>query len=216
MRENTSRVRKVNLPMVLAGILFYFVIVTTYLSGGLLARYTTSDTSSDSARVIKFGQLYLEQTNAQQGGTSHVVTPERNIDMKVTVSFGGSEADTFVFVKVSAPKWERVKNNTIYTNEFRSANGKASWTVADGWTHVKTTGNEYVYYRKVESGNTLDKVDFIKNGIITIKSDIKNADLYAINEAKLDMTAYVVQANGFNASQYEIDNALDAWNSITN
>lgn len=52
--------------MFLAGILFCLVLITTSMMGGLFARYTTTGTGSDSARVAKFavgGQMNTDQIN---------------------------------------------------------------------------------------------------------------------------------------------------------
>lgn len=51
---NTSKGPKMNIPMCIAAVLFCLVLFTTHLTGGLLARYTTSGSASDNARVAKF------------------------------------------------------------------------------------------------------------------------------------------------------------------
>ena len=51
----------------LAGILFCLILITTAMLGGLFARYTTSGSGSDSARVAKFGTLTLTETGDFDG-----------------------------------------------------------------------------------------------------------------------------------------------------
>ena len=46
--------KKYNIPCCLACLLFVLVMITTYMTSGLYARYTTKATDSDSARVAKF------------------------------------------------------------------------------------------------------------------------------------------------------------------
>lgn len=43
-----------NIPMCLACLLLVLVMFTTYMTSGLFARYTTSSTGNDSARVARF------------------------------------------------------------------------------------------------------------------------------------------------------------------
>lgn len=46
--------RKRNIPMTIAGVLLCLTLVSVWLMSGLYARYTTSDSASDSARVAAF------------------------------------------------------------------------------------------------------------------------------------------------------------------
>lgn len=46
--------RKVNIPMVLACVLLCLTLISIHLTSGLYARYTTTATASDSARVARF------------------------------------------------------------------------------------------------------------------------------------------------------------------
>lgn len=45
---------KVNIPMCIASCLFCLTLFSFYLCGGLYARYTTSDSGEDAARVARF------------------------------------------------------------------------------------------------------------------------------------------------------------------
>ena len=49
--------KKNNLVLRFASLLFICVLISTYTLCGLLARYTSSGSGSDSARVIKFGDV---------------------------------------------------------------------------------------------------------------------------------------------------------------
>lgn len=40
-----------------AGILFCLILISTAMMGGLFARYVSTSTGSDSARVAQFGEL---------------------------------------------------------------------------------------------------------------------------------------------------------------
>ena len=50
--------RKVNIPMTLACVLLCLTLISTHMTGGLFARYTTSAAGADSARVAKFDLLF--------------------------------------------------------------------------------------------------------------------------------------------------------------
>ena len=49
-----KKTAKVNIPMCIASCLFCLTLFSFYLCGGLYARYTTSDSGEDAARVARF------------------------------------------------------------------------------------------------------------------------------------------------------------------
>lgn len=75
--------RKHNIPMCLALILLMLTMITTHLTGGLYARYTTTATASDSARVAKFDV----QCNVTKDGDAEgqfKVTVKNTSDVTIT------------------------------------------------------------------------------------------------------------------------------------
>ena len=94
------RKRKSNLMLRLASLLLACVIISTYALCGLLARYTTSSSGSDSARVIAFRNLEVEEYGDFTNGTA-VLIPGHDLIKDVVVEFGGSEASTIVFVELT-------------------------------------------------------------------------------------------------------------------
>ena len=172
----------------LAGVLFCLILITTALMGGLFARYVTTDTGSDSARVAKFGNLTLTETGDFVGDTQKtgIVIPGVNLNKKVTVSFDASEVATIVFVEVDASGW------TVVNNLFMKGT-HLSWTLADGWTYLPDT--EYVYYKELPP-NTPLSADIIQDGIITVSKDIKKANVQELKNLNLTFRASVIQNDG--------------------
>lgn len=217
MAKSERRGMKLNLPMTLAVVLFYLILVTTYLIGGLNAKYLARDSAEDSARVIRFGELVLTETgDFGTNGGSKVFVPGVGINKDVDVSFGGSEATTFVFVKVDASGWKQtaqVDAQGYAQDQFvDSVRGKLSWTLAGGWKPLKSEGNVHVYYKALDCNQTLTNADVIKDGQVTVSTrDVNTRTDYATYDLNLnleiDITAYAVQANGFK-------NATEAWESL--
>ena len=174
--------------MLLAGILFCLVLISTALLGGLFARYVTADTGSDSARVAKFGDLTLTETGDFVGERQKtgIIIPGVDLNKKVTVSFDASEVATIVFVEVDAPGWTAADN--IFTKGTL-----LSWALADGWTHLPQS--EYVYYRELPPNTTLS-ADIIRDGIITVSKDIKKANVQELKNLNLTFRASVIQNDG--------------------
>lgn len=76
--------RKHNIPMCMALVLLCLTMLTTHLTGGLYARYTTTATGSDGARVAKFD---VQCTVTPVGGTSDQFTVTVTNASEVTVKY---------------------------------------------------------------------------------------------------------------------------------
>lgn len=195
---------KKNIALRLAGILFCLTLVSFYMVSGLFAKYTTSGKGSDSARVIKFGDITLTETGDFYEGNKMWIVPGLDIKKDAKVSFEGSEAATYVFVQVQvSDHW------TCDKGVFTMEGGKISWTVADGWERL----DDDVYYRALKPNETLT-ADIIKYGIVTVSDGINRGDMLDIEEVggvkktiSVAFRAYVVQSSGFASAQA-------AWDSL--
>ena len=217
-----------NVAMCLALVLFSLVAVTVYLAQGLYARYITQDTGSDSARVIKFGQLILSENGVPNAvGQKFTCIPGVDIEKDITVSFTASEADVFVFVQVDTTDWEANETHTTFTRTLESSTDPlVSWSVADGWTYLCSDtegGNTYrVYYKLLKANTALTDSPFIAGkenhagGVVSVRPATR-AEYAAIagQEFTIQVTAYAVQANGFTATT-EDQAAMAAWEAVKN
>ena len=195
---------KKNIALRLAGILFCLTLVSFYMVSGLFAKYTTSGKGSDSARVIKFGDITLTETGDFYEGNKIWIVPGLDIKKDAKVSFEGSEAATYVFIQVQvSDHW------TCADGVFTMEGGKISWKVADGWNRLY----DDVYYRALKPNETLT-ADIIKYGIVTVSDGINRGDMLDIEEVggvkktiSVAFRAYVVQSSGFASAQA-------AWDSL--
>ena len=214
-----------NIVMWLAGALFCLVVLTTYLSAGLFARYVTRGDGGDSARVITFGKLEVAENDVVGAtGQEYIYIPGVNLTKRVTVSFGGSEADTFVFITLEAKGWERDGDGNFV---LKDGEGKVllSWSVAEGWKILtqeeiregdKVTGTRYVYYMPLDSNKPLAEKQVIKDDTITVAvSSIPVYEALQGTTLHLNVTATVVQANGFYTAENNTEGkaAAAAWES---
>ena len=205
--KNTKRKTAVNPMIMLSAILFCLVLISTSMTSGLYARYTARGTGSDSARVIKFNNIEVIETgdftSDGEGNNIFAVVPGINLNKTVTISFGGSEAATYVFVVAETPGWTRDDNGT-----FKDASGLMSWKVnTNAWTYLPTNDGKYVYYKEL-APNTSYTNNFILNNTITVSKANDYLSIFKdYPETKIIVTAYAVQANGF-------DDVKEAWASL--
>ena len=205
---------KLNIPFCAGLVLLCLTLFSMHLTSGLYARYVTSDSAEDAARVIKFGNLTLTETGDFATGQA-ILVPGKDLKKDVTIkstelvpSFPQtSEVDTIVFVSVDV-----VGAGWTYNKETKTFNyGEyISWSVADGWEtlglHAGT--GKYVYYVTLEANHALEEKDFIKGGVITVSDKLTKAVIKTLPaDLSIDIQAALVQANGF-------ENVQAAWNSI--
>lgn len=201
-------VAKINIPMCIAAILFCLTLFSFHLTGGLYARYITTGTSSDSARVITFGDLTLTETGSFYK-EKLLIAPGINLQKKVTVAFEGSEAATYIFVAITPSAWVASSDHLSYS---LTVNGKAAmeFDIAAGWTYLKTTGSTHVYvYHEPLAPNTPLSVELIANdGNMTINDQLTKSDLAALPNVAINLRAAAVQLNGFATPEA-------AWDSVS-
>ena len=198
MIKRKEKIIQGDIMMLLAGILLCLVMISTHFTSGLYARYSTVASGSDSARVIKFGQLTVTTENEK----NIVFAPGAHLKNDIKISFGGSEASTIIFVAINAQGWT-VTNNVDYTD----SKGQLSWSVADGWTFLEGNENVYVYYQELTPNTVLTDSKFIKDGEIKVNESGTLAIYKEYPETKFSVRGYAVQANGF-------DTVKDAWESV--
>lgn len=217
---------RVNIPMCLASILLCLTLFSFRLMGGLDAKYSTSASGSDSARVITFGDVTItESGDFTASDTSAPILPGVNMTKNVTVSFEGSEAATFVFVEIVTDGWETTDNRTFKAEGTFAQNHDITWSIVpitnnddnplNDWTFLKSTHDSetnrtsYVYYMAVAPNAKLENVPVIANGGVITVPEITRTEYRTLGALTITVSATVVQANGFAS-------AADAWASVSN
>lgn len=207
--------KRVKLP--LRAYLLYLLVASFLMTGITFSKYITASTGGDSARVATIQELYITENEGNydtdnDGKKEWVVIPGVDLKKDAKVSFGGSEAATYVFVKITAEKWTVGEDNMTYTI---SDGGKLlmSWSVADEWTCLLTaTDGSRVYVYKTDNNNivapnTALTEDIIEEGTITVTKDVTEANI-AQTESTITLRAYAVQSSGFAS-------AAAAWASVS-
>ena len=202
----THHKTKMNIPMCLAAILLCLTLISIHLTSGLYAKYISSASGNDSARVIKFGELTLTEEGDFYEGNKLMIIPGVALTKKATVSFSGSESATYVFVEITPSKWSTTDNKTFSL----MSNGKTAmqWNVAEGWLFLKSDNGTYIYYRELTPNTELIATDIIaENGKITVSNQITKSEIQVMTGISIKLRATVVQSGGF-------ENPEAAWNSV--
>lgn len=196
----------VNIPMCIAAVLFCLTLISIHLTGGLYAKYISSDSGNDSARVIKFGDITITETGDFYDDNKLMIIPGVDLKKKAVIDFKGSEAATYVFAEISPIGWSTT-DNVVFS---LLSNGKTAMqmSVADGWAFLKSDNGTYVYYRELAPNTELNDVDVIANdGKITVSDQITKSEIASMIGISIKLRATVVQSGGF-------ANPEAAWNSV--
>ena len=200
-RHNRQLHNRPNIALRLAAVLLIMVCISTWMMDGLFAKYRTSSSGQDSARVIGFGNLTLTESGdfPASGGQAYLI-PGVDLKKDVVVEFTGSEAATYVFVEAELSKNWKTSDKKLF---FIGSTGaeQLKWNVATGWNFLKEivseNKNTYVYYRKLKPNEEMTAKFIDDSGKITVSRSIKRADMDSLNGIMIDLRASVVQSNGF-------------------
>ena len=201
---------KMNIPMCAACVLFCLTLFSFYFTGGLFARYTTNNAGSDSARVIKFGDISITEEGdfvSNDGKNTFMIIPGVDLKKDVELSFTGSEAATYVFVTI-APKNQTAEDNYTFTYKIGES-VMLQWSIDASWKFHAETDGTYVYYRTLEPNESITDADVIAgDGKITVSKSITKSEIKNMTDISIKLRAAAVQAGGFK-------NVTEAWNSIS-
>lgn len=207
MKNNGKhRAKRVKLP--LRAYLLYLLVASFLMTGVTFSKYIAASSGGDSARVATIQELNITESGSNGTGANKgkwVVIPGVPLEKDARVVFGGSEAATYVFVKLSTTEnWATADNKTFTISD--NGTELMSFAVADGWTHLESG----VYYMTLAPNTALTgdtAVDIIKDGKITVTRDVTEANIVKTGST-ITLRAYAVQSSGFASAQ-------DAWSSVS-
>lgn len=200
--------RKKSSNMAPSSYVFYavvFLLCAVLISSGAVAgnwaRYRSQGAGGDSAHVIKFGELTLRTDESK----NMLLVPGVDSMYQAYISFEGSEAQTYIFVRLT------LSGGWTYDPDSRMLNalgGDISMKIADDWSVLSFASDEAVLYRTQDPLVPLEDMPVLANeGKISVSSEVSAVELAKFN-SKISVKAYAVQANGF-------EDVNTAWSSVS-
>ncbi len=136
----------------------------------------------DEAKVNTDGSVVTGQGAARVKANTYKLIPGHSYTKDPTVHIDSASEDCWIFVKLENGLKDIIADTTI----------EAQLT-ANGWTLIDSTNNIYAYNNAVSAG-----ADIPVFGSFTLKGDAAVANYTA---AKIKVTAYAIQKDGFTTSQ---------------
>ena len=232
-----------NIALRLAAVLLVMVCISTWMMDGLFAKYRTSSSGQDNARVIGFGNLTLtEEGDFGTDGGQGYFAPGMNLKKQAIVNFTGSESATYVFMEVTLSEhWKKADDGQTFFIQREDATEKQlEWAVAGDWltedkegqkfltmnTNTITNENTYVYYRALSPNEKLTDAKFFANmgndgneWNVTVSPSIKRADIANIKKYIIDGKEYendiLINLRASVVQSNGFDDATAAWSSIS-
>lgn len=169
--------------------------------GATLAYLTSTDEVKNTFTVGKVA-ITLDEAKVNTDGTAvtpaervkantYKLMPGHNYTKDPTIHVDAGSEDCWLFVKVE---------NGISAIEAETT--IAQQMKANGW--VELEGKGVYYHAVIKSADTDRDIEIFSN--FTIAGTVDNDTLAKYDEATVNVTAYAVQADGFNT-------AADAWNA---
>ncbi len=204
------------LSLRLAAVLLCLVVLLSCLSAGIFARYVSTGQTNAPARVIKFEKLTIndnESVFTDPETHTMLLAPGMTIHRNTSITFGGSEAACYVFLRVTTDSFTKADN---FAYRYGTVSGKTiAFSVDSGWTFLKTDNGASVYYTITDPNEALSAKPVLQNGNITVGSDFTRSEIEALpSTLKIAFDAYAVQLDGFGDYATEAEHAAVAWDSV--
>ena len=166
-----------------------FTILVCCTSGSLAWLTASSAPSVSEFSVGKIDVTLADSTNSADN--TAVLIPGTNIARDPYVTVKGGSVDCWLFVRVDAAN---------------GAGNCLNWTSVEGWSKLESA-DETVYYREVEASANDQTFQVVKDGTLTVKSELTRTELASMTTPTLSFTAYAFQRAGF-------DDPAAAWKQI--
>lgn len=155
---------------------------------GTMAYLTSTATVSNTFTAGKVA-ITLEETDQQ---ASYKLIPGKTYTKDPTITVSADSEDCYLFVKVE---------NGIAEIEAGANSVNAQMSADNTWTGVNGSANIFYYKEKVSAGAKIKVFE-----TFTIAAEKTGDEIAPYNEKQIVVTAYAVQADGF-------DTAQAAWNA---
>ena len=175
------------------------ILVVVISVSGTMAYFTDTEAVVNTFTVGNI-DITLDEKEDEDGDgkvTFENILPGQTYDKHPVVTVLEGSEDCWLFVKVK---------NDMSAVEVAAADGDTidEQIKANGWTELESG----VYYKSVSKNADADQ-PFAVFESFTVREDAKNADMQAVDNKTIEITAYAVQAAG-------IDTAADAWTIAQN
>lgn len=198
---------KPNILMYLVAFLFCLTLISIHFSSGLYAKYISTASGGDGARVITFGDITLTETGDFYEANKLMIIPGVDLTKKAVVDFEGSEAATYVFVEVT-PSACQVSEDGMHFSVVRNGKVAMQWAIAEDWDYLKADNGSYIYYCVVAPNTPLENADiFADEGKITVSELITKDEVASLTGTAIQLRATAVQLTGFETPEA-------AWDSL--
>ena len=174
----------------LLAVVSVFTILVCCTSGSLAWLTASSAPSVSEFSVGKIDVTLTDSTNSADN--TAVLIPGTTITRDPRVTVKGGSVDCWLFVRADV---------------VNGAGDCLTWTPAEGWSRLESENAAAVYYREVKASAVDQTFQVVKDGTLTVKSELTRTELANMNAPTLSFTAYAVQRAGF-------DDPAAAWAQV--
>lgn len=213
MKKNVSEVAKPH-PFMhislfrISGILLVLTMLSTWMICGMYARYTTSDTTTETAKVSAFGNFTLTENKTVAINDITEMINSNSIYQINNETVSKNEYK-YVVPGVDIPKnpyivlSEKNETSCMLFVEVKEINfpvdGTITFEMSDNWTKINGTtgkngGTVYYYKNIIEPNKKYDKIEILKENKISVSQYFSEESVNA-DSFELDFYGYLIQTN---------------------
>ena len=193
----------------------YLFLICFALTGVTFSRHLRASFGSDTARVAKISELSITENGDSYTPGIFPVAPGADIQKDICVSFAGSEAACYVFLRMRCEGFSRTELTHYAYTDAKSGQEWLSFDVSEGdWKVLFEDGATVVYYSALAPNEAFLAHVIAQNGKIAVASGMKRSDLARLPKAlSFCVDVFAVQSSGF-AGQTEKEQARAAYDAV--
>lgn len=194
MKNKTHRTVSIKIAALIAAI----VLVIGCTAGGTVAWLVSKP--DPIVNVFTVGNINATLTEAAKTEKKEFkIVPGVDITKDPVATVTANSEDCYLFVQLTEENWP------TFTEADKTH--KVEYTVADGWTELKSENG--VYYREVPKSDVDQAFQVLKDNKVTVSSTLTKKEANDIQKApKLTVAVYAVQKAGMGS-------AAEAWATAT-
>lgn len=190
----------------LRAILLYISLCTFVVIGVTFSKYITMSNGGDEARVVKFNEVVVSETNMDADRKQNfILTPGTMLNKDPKVTFGGAETLTYIFLEVDGKGFNYDNDTREFTSVLpdMESEGKVHFFLADEWEYVTTDGDKYVFVQTYHPTGEINEVDYdvIRDNTVYVDWSIRNSELNKLKDLQLTFNATATQTDGRSAEE---------------
>ena len=177
--------------------LLYLLLISFMLTGVTFSRYITSSRGDEGARVVKAGEIRIEENGDFYKPGVLAVAPGADLKKDATVVYDGGEYAAYIFLTVDITGFTRSGTYHCAYTPHGSSDEAIYFDINKAWQVLYEDGSKVVFYVTLEPNINFERKIIDNNGLVSVSDSLHASDIRALPSLGISFDAFAVQAGGF-------------------